>query len=416
MIVRMTPIVGYYSIWPFFACIGLLLALAATPLFAAADASPSSRSGPHQKRLLAMDGLRGFLALAVLFHHAAIYHGYLRDGLWEAPAASPFYSLLGQAGVAMFFMVTGHLFWSRMIDEAGRPSWVRLYIGRLFRIGPLYLVAIGGMLVIVALGTQLHLAVPGGQLLSQILGWLALGVIIGPNVNGYPGTELILAGVTWTLRYEWLFYACLPIAAIATRRRQTHLPFSLAGLIGCSIALSAYSGPPGDALTLVCVTMFLTGMACASLQRSLPRLPLSDNAASGLVLVVLVATFALFSTAFSVAPIILLGVVFYLVTAGCTVFGVLTSRPARRLGNVSYGIYLLQGLALAVVLRPGPLRALSLADPAYHWALVLLCAVLLTVLATIMHVLIERPGIRAGQKVIDLVAGPNRRTRVSSGG
>ena len=157
-------------------------------------------------------------------------------------------------------------------------------------------------------------------------------------------------------------------------------------------------------------------MACASLQRSLPRLPLSDNAASGLVLVVLVATFALFSTAFSVAPIILLGVVFYLVTSGCTVFGVLTSRPARRLGNVSYGIYLLQGLALAVVLRPGPLRALSLADPAYHWALVLLCAVLLTVLATIMHVLIERPGIRAGQKVIDLVAGPNRRTRVSSGG
>ena len=30
----------YYSIWPFFACMALLLALVATPAFAAADATP----------------------------------------------------------------------------------------------------------------------------------------------------------------------------------------------------------------------------------------------------------------------------------------------------------------------------------------------------------------------------------------
>lgn len=43
----------------------------------------------------------------------------------------------------------------------------------------------------------------------------------------------------------------------------------------------------------------------------------------------------------------LLGAAFYLGSSGPILFGILTSQPARRLGDISYSVYLLLlGLAL----------------------------------------------------------------------
>jgi hypothetical protein len=42
---------------------------------------------------------------------------------------------------------------------------------------------------------------------GSVLQWLALGVIdMQPDVNGYQASH-VLAGVTWTISYEWAFYA-----------------------------------------------------------------------------------------------------------------------------------------------------------------------------------------------------------------
>ena len=145
----------FYSIWPYFACMVLLLVLGCAPFFAIADTPPN----PRGDRFSNLDGLRGFLAFGVFFHHAAIYHQYLQDGQWILPP-SRFYSLIGQAGVALFFMITGYLFWGRMIAERGRPNWIKLYTGRIFRIGPLYLFALAVMLLIVFQRTGFTLHVP----------------------------------------------------------------------------------------------------------------------------------------------------------------------------------------------------------------------------------------------------------------
>src|SRR5215831_10336705 len=100
-----------YSIWPYFACMGLLLAIAATPLFKAADVPPN----PRDDRLSTLDGLRGFLALCVFFQHATLY---------GPPASAPgFYFYNGQVGVETFFMITGYLFWSRLVAQRGRWDW-----------------------------------------------------------------------------------------------------------------------------------------------------------------------------------------------------------------------------------------------------------------------------------------------------
>ncbi len=65
------------SLWPTILGTILLLLLIRAPVFGVAD-QPATR---HGRRVSTLDGLRGFLALAVLFHHAAIHHGYLADSL-----------------------------------------------------------------------------------------------------------------------------------------------------------------------------------------------------------------------------------------------------------------------------------------------------------------------------------------------
>lgn len=395
-------------IWPFFVCLGLLLAFAASPALASADVPPGQGS-----RLPSLDGLRAFAALAVVFHHAVYYRYFLFDGRWGAPASSIFYVLLGQAGVAMFFMVTGYLFWSRLIREGGRPAWPALYLGRFFRIVPLYLFAVAVMLAIVFVGTGGELAVRPSALAAQVARWLAFDFLGSPDVNGYPATNLLLAGVTWTLRYEWIFYLLLPVVALAARHRRTHLPF-VALSFAAGLAWLALNPTHWRIIDVACPTLFLAGMTCASLRHLWPGLRLPDWPASLAVLALLALTFTISTSIYSVGPIVLLGTCFFLIASGCTVFGLLTSRPARRLGEISYSLYLLQGLLLAAVLRPEPMRAVALGSPLGYWLMVLLCTVLLVAVSAATHALIERPGIALGRRLSaprPPTAAPSRGTR-----
>ena len=61
---------GYYSIVWYFAGMTVILAVAASPLLRLAGSPPSAAAA----RASCIDGLRGFLALAVFFHHGAVYH------------------------------------------------------------------------------------------------------------------------------------------------------------------------------------------------------------------------------------------------------------------------------------------------------------------------------------------------------
>jgi peptidoglycan/LPS O-acetylase OafA/YrhL len=388
---------GFYAEWPFFACMAALLVLASTPAFRAADTPPS----PRPNRLGTLDGLRGFLALAVVFNHVAVYHKFLLSGQWT-PAPSRFYALLGPIGVSMFFMVTGYLFWSRLIGERGKPSWVSLYVGRFFRIGPLYLAAMSVVLLIVFARTGFTHHVTGPELAHELRMNFALG--LGGNildVNGYLGTGTLLANATWTIKREWLFNFSLPLVGLPTRSAVLHLPFTVVGLIASSAAAALYPARTG----LVWDLLFLAGMTCASLHEKGLSCRLSDNVASVIVIFLLPVVF-FFPDTYSVIPALLLGGVFYLITSGCSVFGLLVSRPARRLGDISYGICLLQGLALAALFQPEILRSLAVASPVYHWGLGLLSAVLLIFIATAAHVVIERPGIALGRRVSAAVTGP----------
>ena len=344
-----------------------------------------------------MDGLRGFLALAVVFHHVAIYHQFLQHAsltsrAWSVPP-SRFYHTLGMAGMSMFFMITGYLFWSRLLKQQGRPGWTQLYVGRIFRIGPLYVAALAVASVCDFLSRT---PVPSTPLWKLTATWSLLGLSVFPDRHEF------LAGVTWSIQDEWLFYLSLPLLAFLAARSRHHLALTLLLLAIPLVLIQTDFHHAGSAplqIHLVRPALFFAGMVCASLHRSGFKPPLPDWLASCLV-VASVASTLLFHDIFTPAPLLLLGLAFFLIASGCSVWGMLTSRPAIRLGDVSYGVYVLQGLALATLFRPPLLRAFALSSPWHHWSLALLAMLLLVMLATATHVLIERPGIALGRRLI----------------
>ena len=373
----------------------LLMLLVATGPFRRADLAPTR----EDHRVSTLDGLRGFLALSVVFHHASIYQEYLRDGVWTLPP-SRFFAMLGGVGVAVFFMITGFLFWQKMLAERGRLRWSSLYLGRVFRIGPLYLVAIGAMIVIAltASGWRLHGTAFG--LVKTCAWWLSLG-IFGPagDIDHYAATDHVLAGVTWTLQYEWYFYASLLPLAFLARYRTFALAFPPCAFAAVAIYDIAFPTEIIATPPLVCAALFLAGMSTACLRAVSPGPSAPDVLVSVTVVLLVVATFLAFSSAHAIGAVALLAAAFALIASGSSVFGLLTTPSARRLGDMSYGIYLLHGLVLTIVFAVAPVRAFALTSPFRFWATIMICAVIVVMIATVTLVTVERPGVALGRRV-----------------
>ena len=60
---------------------------------------------PPPMRFATINGLRGYLALFVMLHHACMWFVLVQTGKWDVPRPN-LYGPLGQASVLMFFMIT----------------------------------------------------------------------------------------------------------------------------------------------------------------------------------------------------------------------------------------------------------------------------------------------------------------------
>lgn len=383
------------AVWPYFVLLGILVGIAALPWFRLVDSSSTA------VRYTTLDGLRGFLAFSVFVFHLIVTHEYIESGQWEPPR-SRFYALLGPVGVSLFFMITGFLFWGKLLREQGRPRWTELYLGRAFRIGPMYLFVVLAMLYIVFARTGFVLQEPINEVLGSVLQWLMLGVLnTEPNVNGYPATY-VLAGVTWTITYEWGYYASL-LALAYFARAKTHMLFVFALLALClagKVLLGSFA--------IGMAAVFACGMVVASLLHEKWLLRMPRPLASALALLSLAIIFLLLDNGYGSHTLLLLSIFFYLVCSGASLFGVLTNVVARRLGNISYSLYLLQGLVLTLVFSILPIRDFALRTEMNFWIIGAVCTALLTIAAAFGFVFIERPGIALGKLLIQ-----RRRTRMA---
>lgn len=336
---RPLPVVTVETALGLDVAVGLALAIfwAVGTRLAPADPVPTGVAGSC--RVESLDGLRGFLALAVLLHHGPMMADELRTGRWEV--GSTFRLFLGRTPVNLFFMTTAFLFWSKVLAAPGPLALGPHLRSRFFRIAPLYVVSALAVLAVVLARSGFLLRESyqafGVEAGSLVLG---MGVLFLQDCNGVPLTP-ITGGVTWTLAVEWVFYLSLPALSLFRTPRR-FLALSIAAV---SAWLFTQSTLPGGALG-----MFTAGMLAAQLhRRTAPVEWLRGPAAAVIGLIGVVALPTL--TDRPASPVALLAVfpLFLAVANGNTLFGLLKTRGARHLGAVSYGVYLLHGLVLFTV-------------------------------------------------------------------
>ena len=224
----------------------------------AVDAVPVAE--PPQNRLAWLDVLRGLAALAVVFNHSGYF---LPPGVkaavyqWVNP---------GDYGVFVFFIISGYIVPASLERKGSvRTFWV----SRLFRLYPLYLLAVGMALVLYLLSVgslRGEDADPATSVLSQLL--MMSNVLAGENVPN----------VVWSLSYEMIFYLLLTalfMAGIHRRSSSYALAFAVAavalgGILPQAFFTNNLSSP--RIIALVADLVVLTGLALAVVLRGMPRL------------------------------------------------------------------------------------------------------------------------------------------------
>ncbi len=372
-----------------------LLAIVAAALLTVSACGRWIDGPARSDRLARIDGLRGYLALFVFVHHGCIWYHYLQHGRWEAPP-SYLYTHLGQSSVALFFMITGFLFFGRVLAGRVAPiDWPRLALSRVLRLAPLYFSVLFLLGIAIWLLSEGELKVPAGQLALDALRWASFTIYGAPDLNQFGNTWRITAGVTWSLPYEWLFYASLPLQALLLRARVS-LGALLLGTIALALILSVFQP----------LALHLATFACGMVAAWLARWPhwqrfCARPLAGVLVVVALLLLVLGFPGLYRLPPLMSLGLAFCLIAGGCDLFGLLRWRPSVRLGEISYSVYLLHGIVLFTLFHGiVGVDAAARWSPLVYSAVVVALTPVLVALCTLSFVAIERPGIRATDRLL----------------
>ena len=367
--------------WALLGVAAVYLAAVATLRFGVGSMVPE----PSSDRYASLDGLRGFLALFVLSHHSFYWYGKLTTGAWTMP--SILYENLGKSSVCLFFMVSSFLFYSKIL-AAPRINfdWTRFAVSRLFRIAPLYLCAILFLLIEVGIASHWHINTNTQTLTSSILSWLSFTISGQPEINQVKDTSLMIAGVTWSLVYEWIFYAALPLLALLSARRVPRITL----LLSLAISLIFYRRIHPNPLIMLA---FLGGIIAAIIVRWGRINPLLRSSWLAPVLIALLyKAWTIHYKPWNPETLLILTIFFTAIAAGNSIFGTLDKPVARKLGEVSYGIYLFHGLILYGTFQLSPLRQLpALQNPTIYLAAILTITMLTVSLSSIGFRMVEAP-------------------------
>ena len=324
---------------------------------------------PVRGRLASLTGLRALAALLVVGTHAAFATGKLSHG---------YLGLMGarlEIGVSIFFALSGFLLFRPWLTAAAggvrAPSTPAYARRRLRRVMPAYVVTVLAAYSVYAFYST---GPNPGQSWSGLIRHLTLTQIYTDN---YLLTHLHRGlSQTWSLAVEAAFYATLPVLAhlllvvvCGDRWRPARLLTALAGLAAISplwlIVLNVTDWLPNSAGMWLPAQLaaFAAGMAVAVLQT------MGVRWRAGLVVPAAVGLFLLVSTplagAVTLAPVpvwqqltkaLLYAAIAMLVVAAPTLAAggmfdrLLSSGPMVWLGEISYEIFLLHVLVMALVL------------------------------------------------------------------
>jgi peptidoglycan/LPS O-acetylase OafA/YrhL len=337
-----------------------------------------------------LDGLRGFLAINVVFHHATFTYFYFQqDGHWKLPMSAHFHFAIGAEAVTMFFMMTAFLAWSSIIQ---RPKFdvLTFYLKRLVRVFPIHWLSLILVLLVMIVSSKFSLQSPSMMHVARSLDdWVTaqigtLPLIFGrqqlPTINEFPAW-MANAGVTWTLAYDLNFYLLLPLLANFVR---------LNWFIGLAIGVVALHRHFDLEQTSIMIK-FLLGMSLAYVfQQYRWEKYLTHPIASIAIILALGLGWII-----PIPPSLQLACMLFAfvgILYGNSLFGLLTNPAARYLGAISYSIYLLHGIILFVTFHSlnhwVPVKTLL---PIGFWSITAICTMLVIIVAGLSYRYVEYP-------------------------
>ncbi|MFE3454493.1 acyltransferase family protein [Nonomuraea sp. NPDC059194] len=192
-------------------------------------------------RLAWLDALRGIGSVAVLAEHMLP---------WMIPSLRPYWFNLGMYGVLVFFLVSGYII-PTSLERRGDVG--DFWVGRLFRLYPLYLTVIALVLatswwipVREAVPREPSSAAAHATMLQDVLGTGAM------------------VDTMWTLAYEMVFYllvTTLFVAGVHRRSGPIAIVFGVAAVVS-GLFMGAAPIPPGPWPSWLAFAILSCGIAC----------------------------------------------------------------------------------------------------------------------------------------------------------
>lgn len=316
------------------------------------DPAPTPLPSPRS-HVAALDGLRG-VAFGIVF----LYHL-----CGDLMGRRPFWIQGGFLGVDVFFVLSGYLLTSLLLEDTAhsrRVPWRPFYARRVVRLYPALLVFCAVHLAyVVAVGLPVRVQL-----------WSIGGVLLGVgNYLRLPGGAIVNEGFAhlWTLSVEWQFYLVAPLlVAVAVRpRRRTAVTGVIIGVIAVAL-LRRHLYDSGELFvwqylhTHTRADSILVGVALALGRPVLARVPRVASATAGWLGVAIVA-FGV--SRWTVAePLLYRWGGYTLIAFGAAAViaasllqtgpsRLLCSRPLCALGKVAYGGYLWHAFVITAVAR-----------------------------------------------------------------
>jgi len=231
-------------------------------------------------------------------------------------------------------------------------------------------------------------------LLKNSMRWLGFTILGTPDLNSIVNTSIIVAGVVWSLPYEWLFYVALPLLGLTAGVRvpTPYLVFSFLG----TIALLLLIHPQNRYLI-----SFLGGIGASVIVKfERVREFAKTKKASLLVLGLLAFTVENYPSAYGFGSFIFLSLIFLLIAAGNNIFGLLVRPVSQALGTIAYSIYLLHGIILFIafnfIIGLNNVKLFSSID---YWILIISLIPILIIISFLTFRFIENPTMQSTNAV-----------------
>jgi len=193
------------------------------------DLSPSTQESAYQQissgvRVAELDGLRGLAAVLVVVAH---YFGEVRHSL---PGLA-----LGWVGVDLFFVLSGFLIGSIILERKNSPNFLRVfYCRRGLRIIPIYLLTLCFVLLLLAINQP----APWIDAPLPALSYMTFTQNIVMAATGNYGTHWLLP--TWTLAVEEQFYLVIPLLIMTLPSRYLLAAIFGGIAMGCGVRAMFY--------------------------------------------------------------------------------------------------------------------------------------------------------------------------------